>query len=115
MTGISDWDDDRTEHLLFGALEVLDTAQDLFLQAISRLRNDAATTGRDVARELREYNGALQFALDMERKAREKRARDSGGVGHGALDLAAARAEVECRLACLRAACEGGDGAGGDE
>lgn len=62
----------------------------------------------EVVKELRAVGAAFQMALQLEVKAREAGSQRYTRHGTGVLDLAAARREIEGRLARLRATREGG-------
>jgi len=113
MTTNSELDTTRVERMLIRALNAFDTAQEMLDRAVDKLKSEEKVSGTDLTKDIKEMNNALTMALSLEEKARV-----AGGktrVGGGALDLEAARAEIGCRLACLRAAGGGGGVSGGAE
>ena len=113
MTVDLEQDAARVEQLLDRAMTAFETAQEVLDRAVAKLKSEEKISGTDLTKDIREMNNALMMALSLEEKARV-----AGGktrVGGAALDLEAARAEIGCRLACLRAARGGGGVSGGAE
>ena len=113
MTTKSELDAARAEQLLGRALTAFETAQEVLDRAVEKLKSEEKISGTDLTKDIREMNNAFMMALSLEEKARV-----AGGKtrsGETSLDLEAARAEIGCRLACLRAASGSGGVSGGVE
>jgi hypothetical protein len=113
MTMISEMDAARAERLLGRAMNAFETAHEMLDRAVEKLKAEEKISGTDLTKEIREMNNALLTALSLEEKARV--ASGKTRTGAGCLDLEAARAEIGCRLACLRAANDRRDVSGGTE
>ncbi|WP_157982117.1 hypothetical protein [Oceanicella sp. SM1341] len=86
-----------------------ETLSEALAAAIADLRDEAGqdpATARARLDLIRSHHKALQTVIDIE-VSLEKRSKEPGGAGAGALDLDAARTEVWRRVARLQ-------GAGGD-
>ena len=113
MTMISERDAARVERMLGRALNAFETAQEMLDRAVEKLKAEEKISGTDLTKDIREMNNAFMMALNLEEKARVARGKTRSGAG--SLDLEAARAEIGCRLACLRAANDRRDVPGGAE
>jgi hypothetical protein len=96
---------DRTVARAYKALEVAVELLESSLDA-ARAAGDGDTT--EVVKDVRALGAAFQMALQVEVKARDAGSQRYTRQGTGVLDLAAARHEVERRLARLRATRDGG-------
>ena len=112
MTMEFDEDTARFRHMLSVAMEVFATTQEVLQGTVNRLKAEGKGSAKDVSRDVRDMNAALLQVLSLEEKAREKSEQRQDGGG-GVLDLDGARAEIGLRLACLRAARDGGEISGG--
>jgi hypothetical protein len=101
---------ERAEMLVARAQEVFETTVEVLRDTVRTLKTMPDNGDREVLKDVRAMNSALQFAMDMQEKARVAGSTHfGGGTGGGRLDLDAARDEIRARLARLRDA-EGGDG-----
>ncbi|WJY20511.1 hypothetical protein QTA57_11695 [Fontisubflavum oceani] len=98
----------RAERVVSQAMKAFEVTLEALEAAVDALRAEAATGEQAVSKDLKAMNAAFLFALQMEEKARAAGDKHGAGPGAGQLDLDAARAEIDLRLACLRAARSGG-------
>lgn len=94
---------------------ILDTTQEHFLRALAALNemirgieNGNTAKLSEAQRISSDVRKAMQSAMDERTRVENLRKADAGIVNDYALDFAKARAEVERRLACLRAVCDSG-------
>jgi hypothetical protein len=105
-------DDDlaHTERTVVRAWKALETAVAVLESAVDAAKAPGAVDASEMVKDVKAVNAAFLWAMQQEGKARDAGSQRFGRGGGGQpLDLEAARAEVEFRLACLRGA--GGDGA----
>jgi hypothetical protein len=100
---------ERAETLVARAQEVFETTVEVLRDTVRTLKAMPDSGDREVVKDVRAMNAALQFAMDMQEKARVAGSTHFGGGTGGRLDLAAARTEIGARLARLRDAA-GRDG-----
>jgi hypothetical protein len=100
---------ERAETLVARAQEVFETTVEVLQDAVRTLKAMPDSGEREVVKDVRAMNAALQLAMDMQEKARVAGSAHFGGGTGGRLDLEAARDEIGVRLARLRDAA-GGDG-----
>ncbi len=104
-------DDDlaHAERTVERAWKALETAVAVLESAVDAAKAPGAMDASEMVKDVKALNAAFLWAMQQEGRARDAGSQRYGrGGGGGSLDLAAARAEVEFRLACLRGA--GGDG-----
>ena len=112
MTILTDGEETWAQKMLGRAETAFSTAQLVLQSAIEKLKAEQEVSGTDLSKDLRAMNHALMMAMGFEGKTRDAAA-EQASVGADALDLDAARAEIGCRLDCLRAA-RGGGGVSGE-
>lgn len=102
--GLIEEEQARTEKTIRRAMEAFEITVEALNEAVSRLREEYRAGEKAVMTDLKAMNGAFQFAMQLEARARETAGKQHTGGGAGSLDLDAAREEIGLRLACLRAA-----------
>ena len=100
-------DETRDETLALEAQGAFDRAVRSLTHCCEVLEEAPNTGEGDVAKAVRQMNGALIHTMEMREKAREAGCKRFGVGGAGKLDLDAARDEIGLRLACLRRAGHG--------
>ena len=95
------------EDLLAEAEELFRTSAELLAARLRALREGRFEGLKETAQATRDLRAALQLALEERTRLEKLRRHEGGGDGERALDLAAARAEIGRRLACLRGAEDG--------
>ena len=96
---------DRAERIVADVQTAFETAVDCLRDTLSDLRSCPGGADREVVKDLKAMNAAFLLALQMQEKARDAGSQRFGSAAPGGdLDLAAARAEIALRLACLRSA-----------
>lgn len=78
-----------------------DVAKEL-ITAIGEVRKGNLGQVKDASIAIRELRAAFQMAMEERTRVERQRKEDAGIVNHYALDLDAARSEIERRLARLR-------------
>lgn len=97
------------------AYKALETAVELLERTLDAARSATLCDETEVLKDVRAVSAAFALALQQEAKARDAGSARYGRRGNGGLDLGTAREEVRRRLACLRAAADGGAVSGGAE
>ena len=109
MTDIqSDEDLAHSERTVARAWKALETAVAVLESAVDAARAPGAMDASEMVKDVKAVNAAFLWAMQQEGKARDAGSQRYGRGGGGTLDLEAARAEVELRLACLRRAGDDG-------
>jgi len=98
---------ERAETLVARAQEVFETTVEALQNAVRTLNATPGTGEREVVKDVRAMNSALMLAMEMQEKARVAGSKHFGGGTGARLDLAAARAEIDARLARLRDVADG--------
>jgi hypothetical protein len=98
---------ERAEMLVARSQEVFETTVEVLQEAVRALKATPETGEREIVKDVRAMNSALQMAMDMQEKARVAGSTHFGSGTGARLDLGAARAEIRARLARLR---DHGDG-----
>lgn len=115
MTNRFEEDQAVFQEMLETALETFETTREVLRGTLNRLKAEETVPGAEIPKHIKEMNNALILAMHLEGKARDANGQRSQHVGAGQLDLDAARTEIGVRLACLRAAGDGGALSGGVE
>ncbi|QXT38895.1 hypothetical protein [Gymnodinialimonas ceratoperidinii] len=97
----------RDETLVLQAQEAFDRAVRALQDSCKTLEQAPDAGEGDVAKAVRQMNGAFLHTMEMREKAREAGCKRFGSGGAGKLDLDEARAEIGLRLACLRGSGHG--------
>ena len=110
MTDIQcDEDLAHAERTVVRAWKALETAIEVLESTVDAAKASGPVDAGEMVKDVKALNAAFLWAMQQEGKARDAGSQRYGrGAGGQPLDLEAARAEVELRLACLRGA--GGDG-----
>ena len=89
--------------------EHFNRARQVFEEVIQRIKAGELVTASESDKAVSELNRAKQTLYNERAKIEEQLRRDAGVHNAYALDLGAARVEIRRRMACLRAAGEGGE------
>lgn len=100
-------EDTRDETLVLQAQDAFDRAVRALQDSCNTLEQTPDAGEGDVAKAVRQMNGAFLHTMEMREKAREAGCKRFGTGGAGTLDLDEARAEIGLRLACLRGSGHG--------
>ncbi|MFC7705007.1 hypothetical protein ACFQXB_12445 [Plastorhodobacter daqingensis] len=97
-----------SEAMLSEALLLYRTAAEVFALVIEEARDGDARTARDAQLYAKEFQKALQTAMQERQKVEQLRRQDAGIAYDYALDFQSARDEIGRRMARLRSAGGGG-------
>lgn len=96
------------EQVLEDAQRQFDRTRDALEGLIQKIQAGKVVPAAESTSAVREMGRAKQTLFDERKKIEEQLRRDAGIHNAYALDLGAARLEIRRRMACLRAAGEGG-------
>lgn len=98
----------HAERTVARAYKALEAAVEVLESTVDAARIAAHPDETGVVKEVKVVNLAFLNAMQMQGKVHEAGSQIHRAGRHAELDLGAARAEIEFRLACLRAAGGGG-------